>query len=795
MINKELLPPIPEDFQIATKEELSFSDNYTNFKYFRQLIRDGIPLYVAIEIKENVPPSFEISIDRNRFNSRFTIWLIPQIESFLLVYLLTGKSTGLPSYPQNGVVINYIPDVNYIYRHIKREIERNTIITYKEVNSEGISGIRVIADYPYGSIDYGFLPHNIEKLNNILEQVESYKYIIDEYDIPELQTTDLTIELLGIEPNARLGTVFNEIPTNCILDKTICGIGATWLEIHSERNSIIIEPNVPVIVGKVKEHPKIIGIYGDDITSNEIAKRIATQTGYIKIMTTPDSYPKIVTAFRKLRIPFKQDYFLLFDECEKAVTDVAFRSKIVLPIDDFFQFANKAMVSATPIVIDDPRFSEQNFKIIKIKPNYDYKRPIELIPTNNVRLMLKRTLLNLPESSTVFIFFNSISGVKDIMEYLHIENDSALYCSTKSKKELKKEGYTENIYDNLLYNADAKLVFDKRYCFLTSKFYSAVDIKLDYKPIVIMITDVYKTYGNEIPYTIIDPETEAIQIAGRFRNGIERLIHITNTNENISFMDKLSLEKFLISQHSGYLKLQSLSKEVKEEGEKYIINQAINNTDYVKYGYVTSKGEINYFRYNNAYIDERLKMLYCYPARLYKAYDRSGIFNIFSESEYCIYTERELQKIRSTNTRKSERINLLFQIFNKIMQSGQYYDKQFLNDIQNEFPLYIEAFKTIGFRRVKQLDFVDSDIKDEIRNYNFIITATTDEVKLAVYKIFEENTTYPISFIRTHLKQIFKKHNVILHRQPQGKDISFYFECEPDRGTGGIRVWKLGSKR
>lgn len=36
------------------------------------------------------------------------------------------------------------------------------------------------------------------------------------------------------------------------------------------------------------------------------------------------------------------------------------------------------MVSATPIEINDPRFEEQGFQIIKIKPTFDYKRDINL---------------------------------------------------------------------------------------------------------------------------------------------------------------------------------------------------------------------------------------------------------------------------------------------------------------------------------------------------------------------------------------------------------------------------------
>ena len=41
---------------------------------------------------------------------------------------------------------------------------------------------------------------------------------------------------------------YKNIPSNVILDKTLTGLGATYTEIHSDRNSIILEPNVPVII-------------------------------------------------------------------------------------------------------------------------------------------------------------------------------------------------------------------------------------------------------------------------------------------------------------------------------------------------------------------------------------------------------------------------------------------------------------------------------------------------------------------------------------------------------------------
>ena len=54
---------------------------------------------------------------------------------------------------------------------------------------------------------------------------------------------------------------YKDIPSNVILDKTLTGIGATYAELHSYRNSIIIEPNVPVIVGKAAKNSDWLAVY------------------------------------------------------------------------------------------------------------------------------------------------------------------------------------------------------------------------------------------------------------------------------------------------------------------------------------------------------------------------------------------------------------------------------------------------------------------------------------------------------------------------------------------------------
>lgn len=772
--------------------ELRYSEAARDCRLFRQIVRDGVPVDGVLKLEHGIP-EFQIQLNKKaKYSiSYISISLTPDYESFLLNYLFTGENRGFPTYHKNGVVPKFRAESSYFYRHIKREVTRGAA-TFKDELQDGIKGTHVTADYPFGSIDYGFFPFTHEELIAKLETIEPYHYSFQPTDAPELQNNRLPIDPRTINAGEYLDSIFKAIPTNTIIDKTFCGIGATWLEIHSQRNSIIIEPNVPVIIGKEQQHPNIIGVYGDNMPANRIIERItAQQERPIKLMTTPDSYPKVTSALKKLHIPYLQDYFLLFDECEKIVADIDYRHDITLPIDDFFLFQNKAMVSATPIVINDPRFEKQKFTIIKIKPTYDYRKELEIRPTNNVEVMLHRLFDEQKEDNTpICIFYNSVRGIKELIVNFKIGDDTNVYCSTEARKELHKEGY--HVFDSVT-DKEGKISL-KRYNFFTSRFYSALDINLDFKPTVIMLSRVYKTVGSLVSPTLIDPETEAVQIVGRFRNGVKQIIHITDTNPDTAYQSREELEQFLQGQHNGFHKLLGLQPQAETRGERFIINQAIENVDYKRQGFVTEKGEINYFRYNNAYLDERLKMLYRYSAILNKAYRRSGAFKILSQSEYSAYTELERGRLMNKNNSKTERITLLFEVLQRLRQSNEIYDRRFYDELKEEYGLYCEAFDVIGFRKVRELQFKDADIQAELKQARYLKKATNEAIVREIYEIFQPHTTYQTADINTGLTRIFDKYGIEYDGRGVGKSIVLYFNAEESR-TGKGRIWKLGKKK
>ena len=129
-----------------------------------------------------------------------------------------------------------------------------------------------------------------------------------------------------------LSDLIENIPTNTILSKTLTGLGATYLELKAKRNSVIIEPNVPVIKGKcaAKEHKKdnLFGVY-KSVKKEDILNYIDNSEGrFLKILTTPESFGRVCNALNESEIDIRFNCFLLFDECHKIIKDSDFRPNI-----------------------------------------------------------------------------------------------------------------------------------------------------------------------------------------------------------------------------------------------------------------------------------------------------------------------------------------------------------------------------------------------------------------------------------------------------------------------------------
>ena len=577
-----------------------------------------------------------------------------------------------------------------------------------------------------------------------------------------------------------LTEVLPMIPTNTILYKTLTGLGATYGELKADRNSIIIEPNVPVIVGKCND-PKhkednLFGVYEGVYTEDVIKYLEKSADKRTKILTTPESFQKVKDAFELMDMDIYGTCFLLFDECHKIVKDADYRSDITLPFDDFFLFNEKALVSATPISFSDPRFEMQKFQIIRIEPAFEYKLPVSLIHTNNVLEQLKRTLDKL-DATDICLFVNSTDMIYSFIKQLDIENESTVFCAKKSVEKLKNKKF-KHAFEQW---SKSRM---KKYNFFTSRFYNALDIELKIKPTVIMISDVSFS-----EYSMIDPHTDAIQAIGRFRNGVNRVCHIFNTNPNLPVRTEEEIGIYLQVSKEVYDKIKTFYDCATSEEARNAYREALKVLPFNQM--LNKDGKENFFAIDN-YVDEALlKSSYNAQEKLIASYRSNRLFDLDVESAYFPFGDFERLKKESKYTSlKDKRKEVVRQL--ELLKGDDETEmiRNYKEDLRKADSFIYGAYEEIGKEMIESLDYSVKRIKEAMILKQYREKTEGTEFIQLIKNSFKVGQKYTKKYIKEELTRIYALTGVTPQKTITGQSIKEFFHVK-EINTGGSRKFLL----
>ncbi|EXY62963.1 DEAD/DEAH box helicase family protein [Bacteroides fragilis] len=572
-----------------------------------------------------------------------------------------------------------------------------------------------------------------------------------------------------INKGQKLADIMPEIESNINLAKKFPGIGATYLEIHSRRPSILIEPNVPVIQGKCAksdEKFKLFGVY-EGVTVDKIIRYLQEPREHHKLMTTPESFQKIKQAVAQVGIDLYSHFFCLMDESHLLVKDVDYREDIVLPMNDFFRFKQKALVSATPIMLSDPRFREQEFRTVTVDANYDYRQDITVIHTNNT-LQTVRTYLEEHDAPTSF-FINLVDYSHSLIKELGIANESAIFCAPKSEQKLKHELNFGNSYSE--WKADRM----KKYNFFTSRFNNAFDLDLDYSPQVVMLTDIKAS-----SYTMLDIHTDCVQIAGRFRNGLDSLTHIYTTDKNLPTPSREDIQVSLFAHEHAYKTINTLYNSASSEMEQKAFGEAMRSLPFNKMLY--PNGDKNYFAIDNHVDDKLVTGSYYDSDRIEELYYSCNMFRPSCIGYEYPFEDFEHLKLEGSKMTVREKRKKMVDILSELPETLSEYDLNFINEMRKVDSLLIEAYELLGLDAIKEMDYSQKQMNEAVILKQMKCGSTVKLVKNS----FKVGYKYKCSEIESELTRIFEVLNIHPDKTIRGETIRRYFDAEP---------CKIGKKR
>lgn len=569
-----------------------------------------------------------------------------------------------------------------------------------------------------------------------------------------IENVNLELKLVEISEGQYMSDLYPDgLPSNAIIDKTLTGKGATTCELddkYAKRNSIIIEPNVPVVNSKQAKYPNLLGVR-EGVTDYDIKKYLLDKSiRYKKIIVTPESYTKVKKAAEYTSVNLFKDFFLLIDECEKAVQEANFRPEIILPFFDFFSFDNKALISATPLSPKLKGFTKHSFIHIKIVPTYDYKKNLSLIGTNNVQLeFLKQISLN---DNKKAIFLNSPDYAKTLIDKADIRNCSKIYCSNQDNaiNKLHEDGY--NASDSFV---SGEIL--EQYSFFTSRFYSAVDLDTSDKPDIIMVTDCL----NKVQ-TMIDPFTHAVQITGRFRTGIGNVTHITNWKKDLKPQSREEIIEDMEAQKKVYDMLTDL-KETLTGRERQLLtemqeripiyNALFKNDEY--------KGKVNPFMVECYIQKSKVESLYQDLQFLNKAYNETGHFNVSYNYEHYKEKPKAVKAKPLSRARKLQILERLQDLRPKglVVKYLTEEQEEELSSLRHEAPELCKYYEKFGMDKIIEIDYNLTTMKQQLKSAHKeeIYFIPIDEI----HDTFIIGKPYSENEIVTILQSIYNKYKLV----------------------------------
>lgn len=542
------------------------------------------------------------------------------------------------------------------------------------------------------------------------------------------------------------------IESNTILCKTLTGLGATYSEIKAKRDSIIIEPNLPAIVGKCKskvhQNDNLFDVMQkvtiDDVV--EYLERTISEKKHIKILSTPESFYKVKNAFEEIEENIYVRCFMLLDECQKYVQDNDYREAITLPIEDFLHFDRKAMVSATPILPSDPRFAEQDFSVVQIMPDYDSRKEISIVYTNNVLEALKVTIPRIQKVQTeprsICFFINSTDMIYQLMQKLEIVEESAVFCATKSVDKLKRKGF-KNAYENW---DKSKM---KQYNFFTSRFYTALDIELEEQPDVVFVTEPYFS-----EHTVIDPNTDVLQSIGRFRNGISSILHILNTNSGFPIRTKEGITEYLHASAHAYKTIQNLYDCATTLETRNAFRNALEVLPFKR---MLKNGELDYFAIDNYMDEELVKSSYNNLDAIVARYNSSDKL-LISDVTRLIYPIGESDRLKVENKSQSLKdsrrqiVSILDRLKNDMASPLV---QNHIEELTKLDSFIVEAYFSVGKEVIELNNYTPKRIKEAMILKRYHTETSGIEFVQLLKNSFKSGQVYSRKYIKAELIRLY----------------------------------------
>ena len=351
-----------------------------------------------------------------------------------------------------------------------------------------------------------------------------------------------------------------------IVNKTKTDVGGTYVAANCRYNYIIVCPFrdlVDSIAADKNNKYEIFKCYGGT-REHQFRKYIKEHRIY-KIAVTYDSLDKLL----KWMDSNTDGWKVLIDEYHLILEDMDYRESAIMQMCwNIQKFKHYTFLSATPI---DEEYEIDFFKIL---PHYKVVWPQGIpitirkikatcLPLGLAKLIriFKEEGISLPNINgelkrveQLFIFLNSVTTIKQVIDTLELEEDEVKICCAQRQRNRLILGR---------FKRESAIAPNKRINFFTKKSFQGCNL-FSNNGLIIVASDVHRTQ------TLVDITTTMEQISGRLRENDEyhnifrnTMVHIYSTNQSV--LSQAEFDAEMKRKEDAAVRLLSLQEKADEK--------------------------------------------------------------------------------------------------------------------------------------------------------------------------------------------------------------------------------------
>ena len=246
----------------------------------------------------------------------------------------------------------------------------------------------------------------------------------------------------------------------------------------------------------------------------------------------------------------------------------------------------------------------------------------------------------------------------------------------------------------------------KKYNFFTGRFFTAFDLELEYKPDVVMITDPYIA-----DHSILDIDTDCIQICGRFRNGVNSVTHIYRNNPDIVVKSREQIEWEISAHEFAYTTINTFYNNADSKESRFAFGSALETLPFRKFQYKDFTK--NWFAIDNEINDVLVEGKYQSRISIIEWYYNCHFFN--PTFDYCKYNvdDEKMKLVRAARSVKDKRRKIV-QMLSEIEDPASEYALDFINEMRKIDSFIVDAYMVLGKKAIESLRYSQKNITEAI---------------------------------------------------------------------------------